>query len=166
MTSPPPATRANLQGHYAGAGSRFAAYAVDAGLSTGLFTIGTGIVALALNIVTGIRLNLSQGSTGTAVAYGAWLLVYFAYSWAVFGKTAGMALFGVRVVGKAGDAVGTRRAIVRTLALPLSFALFGLGFVGIVVRRDRRALHDLIAGTAVVYSWNAHSARLRFLARR
>jgi hypothetical protein len=48
---------------------------------------------------------------------------------------------------------------------PLSFLLFGLGFLGILVQREHRALHDLIAGTAVVYSWDARAARLRFLAR-
>jgi len=58
-----------------------------------------------------------------------------------------------------------RRGVVRALVFPLSFLLFGLGFLGILVQRERRALHDLIAGTAVVYSWDARSARLRFLAR-
>ena len=43
--------------------------------------------------------------------------------------------------------------------------LFGLGFLGILVQRERRALHALIAGTAVVYAWDARAARLRFLAR-
>jgi uncharacterized RDD family membrane protein YckC len=50
-------------------------------------------------------------------------------------------------------------------AVTVSFLLFGLGFVGIVVQRERRALYDLIAGTAVVYAWDARAARLRFLAR-
>lgn len=166
MTSPPPVARASLQGHYAGAGSRFAAYTVDAGVSTALFVLGIGAAAFAIDIVTGIGLKWTRGSPGMDVAYAAWLLVYFAYSWAAFGRTAGMALFGVQVVGRAGEAVSTRRAIVRTLAFPLSAAFFGLGFAGIVLRHDRRALHDLIAGTAVVYAWDAHSARLRFLARR
>ena len=49
--------------------------------------------------------------------------------------------------------------------LPLSFLLFGFGFVLIVLRGDRRALHDLIGGSAVVYAWDARAARLRFLAR-
>jgi hypothetical protein len=62
------------------------------------------------------------------------------------------------------DASG-RRAVVRTLALPLSFLLLGLGFLGIVLGDKRRALHDVIAGTAVVYSWDARAARLRFLSR-
>jgi hypothetical protein len=33
------------------------------------------------------------------------------------------------------------------------------------VQRERRALHDIIAGTAVIYEWDARAARLRFLAR-
>jgi hypothetical protein len=48
---------------------------------------------------------------------------------------------------------------------PVSFLLCGLGFLGIIVQRERRALHDLIAGTAVIYAWDARAARLRFLAR-
>ena len=47
----------------------------------------------------------------------------------------------------------------------LRAAVIGLGFVGILVQREHRALHDLIAGTAVVYSWDARSARLGFLTR-
>ena len=47
----------------------------------------------------------------------------------------------------------------------MSFLLCGLGFTGIFLQRSRRALHDLIAGTAVVYAWDARTARLRFLDR-
>ena len=54
----------------------------------------------------------------------------------------------------------------RTLALPLSFLTLGIGFLPIVFGRTRQALHDRIAGTAVVYSWDARGARWRFLARQ
>jgi hypothetical protein len=57
------------------------------------------------------------------------------------------------------------RAVVRTLALPLSFLFLRLGFAGILLGDRRRALHDVIAGTAVIYSWDARAARLRFLSR-
>ena len=50
-------------------------------------------------------------------------------------------------------------------ALPLSFLFLGLGFAGILLGDRRRALHDVIAGTAVIYSWDARAARLRFLSR-
>jgi hypothetical protein len=35
-----------------------------------------------------------------------------------------------------------------------------------VYQRDRRALNDYIAGTAVVYDWDARAARLRWIARK
>ena len=53
----------------------------------------------------------------------------------------------------------------RTLALPLSFLFLGLRFAGILLGDRRRALHDMIAGTAVIYSWGARAARLWFLSR-
>ena len=53
------------------------------------------------------------------------------------------------------------KAALRTLVFPLSFLLLGIGFLIGLVRRDRRELHDLIADTAVVYSWDANTARLR-----
>ena len=76
-----------------------------------------------------------------------------------------MALFGVRVVRDDGTDASGCRAVVRTLAFPLSFLFLGLGFAGILVGGRRRALHDVIAGTAVIYSWDARAARLRFLSR-
>jgi len=69
-----------------------------------------------------------------------------------------MALFGVRVVTDDGTDASGRRAVVRTLALPLSFLFLGLGFAGILLGDRRRALHDVIAGTAVIYSRDARVA--------
>ena len=74
-----------------------------------------------------------------------------------------MALFGVRIVTDDGADASGRRAVVRTLAFPLSFLFLGQGFAGILLGDRRRALHDVIAGTAVIYSWDARAARLRFL---
>jgi hypothetical protein len=59
----------------------------------------------------------------------------------------------------------SRCATVRTLVFPLSFLLCGPGFTGIFLQRNRRALHGMTAGTAVVYAWDARAARLRFLDR-
>ena len=49
----------------------------------------------------------------------------------------------------------------------ISFAVRvpGTAVRGILLGDRRRALHDVIAGTAVIYSWDARAARLRFLSR-
>ena len=116
-------------------------------------------------MLTGKDITWHKGDIWVIIAYAVWAFTYFAYSWAASGRTAGMALFGVRVVTDDGTDLSGHRAVVRTLALPLSFLFLGLGFAGILLGDRRRALHDVIAGTAVTYSWDARAARLRFLSR-
>jgi uncharacterized RDD family membrane protein YckC len=154
------------QGHYAGAVSRLAAFAADVGASWGLFTLGAAALDFSVQLVSGGRFTLTTHQAASLVAIVLWEFFYFAYQWALSGKTIGMALLGIRVVRTDGSPVRAKQAIVRTLTLPLSFALLGLGFLGILTNRDRHALHDRIAGTAVVYSWDARAARLRWLARK
>ena len=100
------------------------------------------------------------------VALGVWAFVYFAFPQSMSGRTLGMGLVGLRSVRTDGSELHARQAILRTLFLPLSFLLLGLGFALIVLRGDRRALHDVLGGSAVVYAWDARAARVRFLARR
>ena len=155
----------SLQGKYAGFASRFTAFAVDVGISLGVFMLALAAISFAATVLTGKGITWHRGDIWVIVAYAVWAFGYFAHSWALSGRTAGMALFGVRVVSDDGAHVSGRQAIVRALALPLSFLLLGLGFVGILLGDQRRALHDVIAGTAVIYSWDARAARLRFLSR-
>jgi uncharacterized RDD family membrane protein YckC len=157
----PPAQRP----HFGGAVSRFVAYAVDLGVSTGVFMLALAAVSFAASIITGHSISWSRNDLPVAILSVVWLFIYFAYSWGASGKTLGMALLGVRVVAADGTLAGPRRGVIRTLAFPLSFLLLGLGFTGILFQRDRRALHDMIAGTAVVYYWQARAARLRYLDR-
>ena len=75
------------------------------------------------------------------------------------GRTLGMTLLGLRVVRDDGSGLDGKHAIVRVLAFPLSILTLGIGFLLILLRRDRCALHDLIADTAVVYDWNLRRRR-------
>ncbi len=154
------------QGHYAGGVTRLVAFAADIGASWGLFTLGAAAVTFSVQLVTGQHFAISDYQIGSLVVLAVWEFVYFAYQWTLGGRTIGMALLGIQVVKTDGSSIGAREAVIRTLALPLSFLIFGLGFLGILTQRDRHALHDRLARTAVVYSWDARAARLRWLARR
>ncbi len=162
----PVIARENLQGKYAGFASRFTAFAADVGISVGVFMLALAAISFAARVLTGTDIAWNRGDTWVIIAYAVWAFNYFAHSWAASGRTVGMALFGVRVVRDDGTDASGRRAVVRTLALPLSFLLLGLGFAGILLGNRRRALHDVIAGTAVIYSWDARAAKLRFLSRK
>jgi uncharacterized RDD family membrane protein YckC len=165
--SPPSASPAvvqeRLRGKYAGFASRFTAFAVDVVISLGVFMLALAAISFAARVLTGEDIRWNKGAIWVVIAYVVWAFIYFAYSWAASGRTAGMALVGVRVVRDDGTVASARRAVVRTLALPLSFLFLGLGFAGILLGDRRRALHDVIAGTAVIYAWDARAARLRFL---
>jgi uncharacterized RDD family membrane protein YckC len=154
------------QGQYAGAITRLVAFAADVGASWGLFTLGAAALAFSVQLVSGHKFSLSDYQIASLIAAAVWEFVYFTYQWALSGKTIGMAVLGIRVVGSDGASIGLRQATLRTLTLPLSFLLLGLGFLGILTNRQRRALHDHLAGTAVVYSWDARAARLRWLAKQ
>jgi uncharacterized RDD family membrane protein YckC len=154
------------QGHYAGAVTRLVAFGADVGASWGLFTVGAAALTFSIELVTGAKFSLTDHQLASLVALAMWEFLYFAYQWSLGGKTIGMAVLGIRVVRTDGMPIGPRQAVVRTLTLPLSFLLLGLGFIGILLNRDRHALHDRLAGTVVVYSWDARAARLRWLARQ
>jgi uncharacterized RDD family membrane protein YckC len=163
--APPPAAQENLQGHYAGFASRFLAFAADVVVITAGFLLILAAVNFVTSIVTGKNINFNRSDTWVVVAYVVWAFIYFAHWWGLNGKTPGGWLFGVQVLTDDGRDVSGRRAIGRALAFPLSFLILCLGFLGILLGDRRRALHDVIAGTVVVYSWDARAARLRFLSR-
>jgi uncharacterized RDD family membrane protein YckC len=163
---PPAAARGSLQGHYAGFASRFAAFVADLVVLTGIFMLVLAAINFAATILTGKSIDFNRSDTWVVIAYFVWGFIYFAHFWGLNGRTAGGALFGLQVLTGDGSDVSGRRAIGRTLAFPLSFLLLGLGFLGILLGDRRRALHDVIAGTVVVYMWDAQAARLRYLSRR
>jgi uncharacterized RDD family membrane protein YckC len=68
---------------------------------------------------------------------------------ALGGQTIGKMLVGIRVVVGDGEPPPVGTALLRFLGYFASGGIFTLGFVMAGLRRDKRALHDLIAGTRV-----------------
>jgi uncharacterized RDD family membrane protein YckC len=164
--APPTAGR---QGHYAGGVTRLVAFAADIGASWGIFTVSLAAITFAIQLVTSQTVDLGKSTIGAAIvvlSFLVWEFVYFTYQWSLSGKTIGMAVLGIRVVATDGTPVSARQAAIRTITLPLSFLFFGLGFLGILLNKDRHAWHDRLAKTVVVYSWDARAARLRWLAKQ
>lgn len=159
-------------GRYAGPLTRLLAVALDFLVVTASFTMMVGLVDFfAARLSGNPEISLVDG-----VVYGILLGVWgFLYVWigtAVAGKTPGKAVLGLRVVTADGDpALHRREPLIRVLTMPLSYLVFGLGLIGILVDRERRAWHDRFARTAVVYDWGSRTATLptplaTFLERR
>jgi uncharacterized RDD family membrane protein YckC len=80
--------------------------------------------------------------------------LYFVYDVVLngrFGATIGKMAIGARIVMWDGSRLGYTRAALRWLAARVSDLFFFAGYLLIAFRADKRALHDLLAGTRVIY---------------
>lgn len=137
---------------FAGLATRTLAFALDAALINGLaWFVGT-VIALGLGLL-GVpgELKTWLAAIGTVLAV-VWTIAYFSFFWSSSGQTPGNRVLQIRVQDAAtGGPLRARRALLRVVALPLSALPLCAGFLLILVDGRRRALHDHIARTTVVY---------------
>ena len=76
-------------------------------------------------------------------------LLYTSALHAICGQTIGKMVARVRVVGLDGELPAFGTAVLRYFGYFASLGTFTLGYLMAGLRRDKRALHDLIAGTRV-----------------
>lgn len=156
----------SLLGYYAGFTSRLLAFALDVAIvivfmaMTGwLFqTIGRLLggapalesLALTEEMVTVVSVIISSLNALTVVVAYAFIF------WILTGQTPGMMLLGLRVVSHDGGHLSFWQSLRRLIGYVISVALFFLGFAWILIDDRREGWHDKLAGTYVVYSWDAH----------
>ena len=151
--------RRSVSGHYAGPVTRLLSLIGDI---TGAFAAYGFLGAVTLYLFgtfTDVDLTIGSGGWATRVLLATWLILWFWVPVALFGRTVAMAVLGVAVVRRDGAIANGRRAFVRAVVLPVSLALLALGLVGMIVGRERRTLHDVAAGTVVVYDWGSPRGR-------
>lgn len=68
-----------------------------------------------------------------------------------FGATLGKMVIGAKIVRADGSRIGFGIAFLRMLATIISSLTLGIGYLMVAFREDKRALHDLIVGTRVIY---------------
>jgi len=98
------------------------------------------------------RLSLHNLSALLKILLFAWpalMAGYFVLLHGMEGKTIGKWLLRMRVVGANRSPVTYRQALIRGLGY-LPSAFLGLGFLWILLSREKRAWHDLLAGTWVI----------------
>jgi uncharacterized RDD family membrane protein YckC len=147
----------------AGLATRLVAAAVDFGLLAAAYSLGSTVFASVLPYTFGGRLSLPVAIVLIALGVltaGAIIVAF----WTLVGQTPGMRFLSIRLTDEHGSRhVPPRTAVRRLLAVLLSLAPAGLGFLAITRDPKRRAWHDRIAGTEVVYDIAArtapHSAR-------
>ena len=159
-----------MQGRYAGVFARFIAFLMDVfilGIVFGFCVLLVQTIRFTINPET--FLGNQQTVVRSCIDDSKWVVAlffgmgfFYSYGCLVFtGRTVGQAICGLLIVN-AGD--GSRLCIVRT-ALHLLLAFLSVfSIVGVLlgwVRKDSRMLHNWLACTGVVFSWDARLARLR-----
>ena len=95
---------------------------------------------------------LDGGTTGSVlvlVALGM-SVAYFCGFHCARGQTPGKRLLGIMVISSRGERPSIARSLLRTGAYILSALPVSIGFLWVGFDRERRALHDWVAGTYVV----------------
>ena len=136
---------------YAGLATRAVGLAVDVAIAQGVVFAGGAVLALVASLVGG---DQEFGTVERFLAAIAWAVVvgfYFVLFWSAAGQTPGMRLMGLRVLDPAGGHPGVPRSFVRLIGLALCIIPLFAGFLTVLVDDRRRGMHDMLAGTVVVY---------------
>ena len=130
------------------AGRRLGALAVDALLFGG---IDLAVLYLTLRIV-GLQVDELRvlPAWPLVVFLGLMKVAYVAVFTAMGGQTIGKMAMQIRVVSADNRTLSGAAALRRTLASLVSVVTGGLGYLPGLVGRDRRAIHDRLAGSRVV----------------
>jgi uncharacterized RDD family membrane protein YckC len=141
--------------------TRLTAAGADIAAGFGLFTLLSAGTTYLGSVLFGVEFRPAEQPG--IVWWTSLATVLFLYGWlsvAIAGRTPAMGVLGLRVVSRDGHPLSTSRAAVRTVMLWVSTLLFGAGFIGLFLHRERLGLHDLAAGSAVVYDWGDRPASL------
>ncbi len=153
--------RGQVTGHFAGPITRLVAFAADV-LVVWMLMILIGVAVAFVGGLFGYSLDEHGAVYGTLalLTFGTLVLVYGTASYAIAGKTVGMSVLGLRVLGHDGGGLNGWAALRRTFVLPFSVLVFGLGCIGIITSPERRTLHDVAANSVVVYDWGDRPAEM------
>lgn len=163
-----------LQGQYAGIVTRGIALMIDLAIITTsilLFAWGYNTALDFLRIPTTCTTADEMGFLYFGICLGAtaiqWTVeillapVYYIFFWTLGGQTPGKALMGVRIVRLDGQTMTIGRSVRRLIGYGVCIASLGLGFAWAVIDDRRQGWDDKLAGTVVLYSWEARQNDVR-----
>ena len=159
----------NYLGHYAGFASRLIAYTIDTVIAIAGISIIWWLITITVDLLNVREVIAALGWTdkfsllfdptddfilrGLVFIIGAGLYQIFFLT--LSNRTIGKGLMGLQVVPLKGGRIGVFRATLRYLGYVVSIIPLFFGFIWILFSRQRQGWHDKIAGTCVVYTWEA-----------
>ena len=132
---------------------RLGAIVYDTATAIALIFVAHTLVVVSIGTIGGWE-NFDAAGLGRNPLHIAFLLamapLFFLVFWTKGGQTLGMRAWRIRVVRKDGAPLTPGDAAKRLVASLLSWLCLGLGFLWILVDRERIAWHDRLSGTRLV----------------
>jgi len=144
---------------YAGFWIRFVAWLIDYAVLSVMIFVLTFFFGIVIGLALGSSGDLSGGETigvlnflgfslGIIVQWLYYAIMESSSKQATLGKMA----VGIKVIDLEGNRISFGRATARSFAKILSGLIFCIGYFMIGWTREKQGLHDMIAGTLVIYN--------------
>ncbi len=118
------------------------------------------IIGRLMGVESAKLLNSEISNAGLLIAI-LLILTNFVLLPLISGQSVGKMMTGLRIVRIDGKSPSLAAILIRHLiGYPLSFLVFGFGFLLAVLNDKGRALHDFLAGTVVVYGRRVKSEKI------
>ncbi|WP_431238363.1 RDD family protein [Mycolicibacterium aichiense] len=124
-------------------------------VTMGALYLGLALTTLIVNPAA-FRFPAPNLIFSTTVTFAVSVL-YLTGGWTLSGRTLGMVVLGVRVVGRRGKPMRIAVAVVRAVAC----VLFPVGLLWVAVDPQRRSAQDIVLGSRVMYDRPAPGASVR-----
>jgi uncharacterized RDD family membrane protein YckC len=123
------------------------------------------VIALSLVCTTIFVLLLGDATAGTkrySLQLFLWLTagVYFVWCWQKSGQTLAMQTWQLKLVNQDGELLTLMAAMTRYVLASLSLLAFGLGYLWVIVDRDRLFLHDRLLKNQVIFAPRKKASKL------
>jgi uncharacterized RDD family membrane protein YckC len=129
----------------AGLWRRLGAILYDGLLLFGIIFVGTAVL---------LPFTGGQAIPASTLWYDAYLLVlaflFYGWCWTHGGQTLGMLAWKIKVQQADGRSINWGQALLRFLGAVISAAALGLGFLWVLLDREKRAWHDRWSATVLV----------------
>jgi len=137
---------------YAGVSLRAVAFILDLIVIASFFLVFFAVAFLPAALGSDSKLSTSEERWAIIVllSYIPFVPFLFFTLWAWRGQSIGMIAVRIEVTDRDGERLSAPRALMRALLWPLSMLPLGIGAAPVLFDDERRALHDMLAGTVVL----------------
>lgn len=150
-----------LNGRVAGFVTRLFAFTLDIVICVAIVATGGWIAVLFAGLADQLGLKMPVSLDALYVFFIPLIVaMYFVMFWSLTGRTVGKWLLGLRVIDERGHAPTIGHCVIRVIGYLVSMMVFWLGFVWVIVDDNRRAWHDHMARTWVVYDYRRNVVAL------